>query len=152
MKIEQILIGNAAPMVTIGITETVGIAARLLVREKIGALVVKDVCRIEGDVVVGMFSERDLVHAIALYGASSIKMRISELVSMNVISCAPGDTIAEARTLMETNHIRQLLIIDRQNVIGVISIRDLLSAERENAATIDPPSRPNIAYSASTGH
>ena len=48
---------------------------------------------------------------------------------MSIISCAPHDTIAEARALMEKNHIRHLPIIDKQNVIGIVSIRDLLLAE-----------------------
>jgi len=68
--------------------ETVAIAAQLMRAGNISALVVKDVCRTEGNVAVGMFSERDVVRAIASHGAAGVDLKVSSLISVQeLISC-----------------------------------------------------------------
>jgi CBS domain-containing protein len=109
--------------------ETVAIAAQLLRTANISALVVKDVCRTEGNTAVGMFSERDVVRAIAEYGAAGIHRKVSEMISVQqLISCRSTDTLEHVRHLMNRHHIRHVPVIDDHTLIGVISIRDISRA------------------------
>ena len=75
MKVGDILRKKTARIATIRMNETVGIAAQLMRASNVSALVVKDVVRTEGNTAVGMFTERDVVRAIAEHGAAGINMK-----------------------------------------------------------------------------
>src|SRR3546814_8428046 len=93
MKVEDILRRKGTRIVMVRVGETVEVAARLLRSENIGALVVKDVCRTEGNVVVGMFSERDIARALLDHGAAVLQMPVSALMSRTLISCTSQDSV-----------------------------------------------------------
>jgi CBS domain-containing protein len=115
--------------------ETVAIAAQLLRTANISALVVKDVCRTEGNTAVGMFSERDVVRAVAEYGAAGIQRKVSDMISVQqLISCRSTDTLEHVRHLMNDHHIRHVPVIDDHTLVGVISIRDISRALDHNEA------------------
>ena len=135
MKVEQILRGKGTRIATVRMNETVETAAKLLRREQVGALVVKDVVRTEGNTVVGMFSESDVVRAIADHSAAALKMKVSALMSMNVISCGPNDTLDHVRQLMNTNRIRHVPVLAEYTLIGVISVRDLIAVLEADPTT-----------------
>jgi CBS domain-containing protein len=129
MQVGDILRHKSTRISTIRMNETVAVAAKLLRTDNISALVVKDVCRTEGNVAVGMFSERDVVRAIAAHGAAGINLKVSELISVQeLISCRSTDTLEHVRHLMNKNHIRHVPVIDDHTLIGVISIRDISTA------------------------
>ena len=96
--------------------------------ENIGALVIKDSCNTEGDVVVGMFSERDFLRAILGRGPGILKLPVSRLMSPNVISLRSNDDTTRAVELFNKHRIRHLPVIDDHTLIGVISIRDVVAA------------------------
>lgn len=126
MKVGDILHRKGTRIATVRMNETVATAARLLRAENVSSLVVKDVCRTEGNVAVGMFSERDVVRAVAQHGASGLNMKVSALISVqHLVSCSSHDTLEHARHLMDDNHIRHLPVIDDYTLIGVISMRDI---------------------------
>src|SRR5262249_7300069 len=107
----------------------VAIAAQLMRSGNISALVVKDVVRTEGNTAVGMFTERDVVRAIAEHGAAGANLKVSQLISVQqLVSCSSSDTLAYARHLMNQHHIRHVPVIDNYSLIGVISLRDISSA------------------------
>src|SRR5579872_339861 len=96
-------------VVTVRMNETVGVAAQLMRASDISALVVKDVVRTEGNTAVGMFTERDVVRAIAQHGATGVNMKVSQLVSVQrLVACSSSDTLEHVRHLMNTHHIRHL--------------------------------------------
>jgi CBS domain-containing protein len=110
----------------------VGIAAKLMRANNISALVVKDVVRSEGNTAVGMFTERDVVRAVAEHGANAINVKVSQLVSVQqLVSCTSSDTIEHVRHLMNRNHIRHLPVIDDYSLVSVISMRDIAAAVDE---------------------
>jgi len=88
MRVEDVLRSKNHRIVMIRMNETVETASRLMKAENIGALVVKDVCRTEGNTVVGMFSERDIVRALLEHGARVLQMPVSSLMSRKLITCA----------------------------------------------------------------
>jgi CBS domain-containing protein len=93
----------------------------VLAEYQIGALVV-----LEGDKLVGIFSERDYAREIILKGKSSKTTSISEVMSTNVLTTKPSDTVEDAMTIMSEKHIRHLPVLENNKVIGMLSIGDLV--------------------------
>jgi len=120
---------QSARVVTVRMNETVGVAAQLMRTSNISALVVKDVVRTEGNTAVGMFTERDVVRAIAEHGAPGVSLKVSQLVQVQrLVSCTSSDTLKHVRHLMNVHHIRHLPVIDNFALAGVISMRDISAA------------------------
>ncbi|WP_371420565.1 CBS domain-containing protein [Tardiphaga sp.] len=129
MQVGDILRRKSTRIATVRMNETVAVAAQLLRTGNISALVVKDVCRTEGNTAVGMFSERDVVRAIADHGAAGVNRKVSDMISVQeLISCRSTDTLEHVRHLMNGHHIRHVPVIDDYTLIGVISIRDISRA------------------------
>ncbi len=134
MLVGDILHKKTPRVVTIRMNETVGIAAQLMRASNISALVVKDVVRTEGNTAVGMFTERDVVRAIASHGGAGVNLKVSQLISVqNLVSCTSSDTLEHVRHLMNKHHIRHLPVIDNYSLAGVVSMRDLSAAFDEMA-------------------
>jgi CBS domain-containing protein len=134
MQVGDILRKKTARVATVRMNETVAIAAQLMRASNISALVVKDVVHTEGNTAVGMFTERDVVRAIAEHGAAGANLRVSQLISVQqLVSCCSTDTLEHARHLMNEKHIRHLPVIDDHTLIGVISVRDISIAFDDEA-------------------
>ncbi len=89
MQVGDVLRKKSARVATIRMNETVAIAAQLMRSSNISALVVKDVVRTEGNTAVGMFTERDVVRAIAEHGAAGVNLKVSQLISVQqLVSCS----------------------------------------------------------------
>src|SRR6201995_3793336 len=139
MKVGDILCKKAARVATVRMNETVAIAAQLMRASNISALVVKDVVRTEGNTAVGMFTERDVVRAIAEHGAAGVNLKVSQLISVQeLVSCSSEDTLEHVRHLMTKHHIRHMPVIDNHSLVGVISIRDISTAFDDEAAPRTP--------------
>ena len=137
MLVGDILRKKAPRVVTVRMNETVGIAAKLMRANNISALVVKDVVRSEGNTAVGMFTERDVVRAIAEHGAAGANPRVSQFISVQqLVSCTSTDSLEHVRHLMNRHHIRHLPVIDNYSLIGVVSIRDISTAFDEEASAL----------------
>ena len=125
---------TSARVVTVRMNETVGVAAQLMRTSNISALVVHDVVCTEGNTAVGMFTERDVVRAIASHGAAGVNLKVSQLISVQqLVSCSSSDSLEHVRHLMNKNHIRHVPVIDNYSLVGVVSIRDISSAFDEAA-------------------
>ncbi len=98
MKVGDILRKKTARIATIRMNETVAIAAQLMRASNVSALVVKDVVRTEGNTAAGMFTERDVVRAIAEHGAAAINMKISQLISVQQLVSCSFDRFARRRS------------------------------------------------------
>ncbi len=93
----------------------------VLAEYEIGALVV-----LEGEKLVGIFSERDYAREVILKGKSSKTTQISEIMTAKVLSGKPSDTIEQAMSIMSEKRIRHLPIVDNDKVVGVLSMGDLV--------------------------
>ena len=141
MQVGDVLRKKAARVATVRMNETVAIAAQLMRANNVSALVVKDVVRTEGNTAVGMFTERDVVRAVAEHGPAGLNLKVSKLISVQqLISCGSTDRLEYVRHLMNTNRVRHLPVIDNYSLIGVISISDISTAfEHEAAAAPSVP-------------
>ncbi|MEI8362042.1 MAG: CBS domain-containing protein [Betaproteobacteria bacterium] len=93
----------------------------VLAEYKIGALVV-----LQGEQLVGIFSERDYAREVILKGKSSKTTQISEVMTDKVLTAKPEDTVEHAMAIMSDKRIRHLPIVDNNKVIGILSIGDLV--------------------------
>jgi CBS domain-containing protein len=135
MQVGDVLRKKIARVATVRMNETVATAAQLMRANNISALVVKDVVRTEGDTAVGMFTERDVVRAVAEHGAAGLNLKVSKLISVQqLVSCGSADALEHIRHLMNKNRIRHLPVIDDYSLIGIISISDISTAFDDAAA------------------
>jgi CBS domain-containing protein len=99
----------------------------VLAEYKIGALIVLD-----GDKLVGIFSERDYAREVILKGRSSKTTSVSEVMTEKVLSAHPSDTIDIAMSIMSEKRIRHLPVVEDNKVIGMLSIGDLVKETMEH--------------------
>ncbi len=100
---------------------TVRQALELMADKNIGALLV-----LEENQLVGMFSERDYARKVVLKGKSSIDTLVQDIMTTKVICIKVSQTFTECMQTMTDHHIRHLPVMDGQNVIGLISIGDVV--------------------------
>jgi len=94
--------------------------ALLVMADKdIGALLV-----MENDKMVGILSERDYARKVILQGRASTSTKVSEIMTRDVLTIHPDQTVEEAMEIMSRKHIRHLPVVDEKRVIGVISVMD----------------------------
>ncbi|HYZ21976.1 MAG TPA: CBS domain-containing protein [Rhodopila sp.] len=130
MRVDTLLKRRRPRIISVRMNETVGSAAQILRRENVGAVLVKDSCGTEGDIVVGLLSERDFLRALTDYGVAAFKMPVSAVMTRTVVACELSDSIDTVAELMQRHHIRYVPVIDCGALIGVVSIRDLLAEGR----------------------
>lgn len=137
MYVSTILSSKGGDVVTVEPNATVGQAVALLAEKTIGVVVVSS----DGKSAEGILSERDIVRALAVHHSLE-NIAVSALMSRDVISCAPDDTIAELMALMTERRIRHLPVVEDGALAGIISIGDvvkyrLAEIEGETAALRD---------------
>ncbi|HET9395623.1 MAG TPA: CBS domain-containing protein [Nitrospiraceae bacterium] len=130
MRVGQILRTKGTRIISIRLRESVAAAARMMVTENIGALVVTDVVLTEGSTVVGMLSERDIVRALVTSGPDIMKMPVESLMTKKLISCAPDDDLADVMEKMDRYGIRHLPVLEEHTLVGVLSVRDVIHVLR----------------------
>jgi CBS domain-containing protein len=120
--IGTILHHKGARVWTISPQATVFEAIQLLAQKNIGALPV-----VEGEKLVGIFSERDYTRKVALEGKTSHATRVREIISTNVATITPHDTVEDAMRLMTEKHVRHLPVIEDDRMVGFVSIGDMVN-------------------------
>ena len=122
IRVGDVLRQKDTRIITIRLRETVAIAVTLMNRENVHALVVKDVCRTEGNVVVGVFSERDVARGLAAHGAAVLNLPVANFLNRPLVSCTANDTVDAVLQLMDEHQVRLLPVLEDHTLIGVISM------------------------------
>lgn len=123
MTVRQILLRKGRGVYAIGPEATVLEALKKLAEHDVGALLV-----MEGDRLLGIFSERDYARKLVLLGRFSKDTRVEEVMTREVITVGPDADLAEAMRLMTEHRVRHLPVVEGGKVVGVISIGDAVKA------------------------
>lgn len=105
-------------------TQTVFDAAKLMTERRIGALPV-----LEGERVVGIFSERDVMNRVVARNLNPQKTTVEQVMTKDLIVAEPDEDIETIITRMKQSNIRHLPIVQEGKLLGLLSIRDLLWAD-----------------------
>jgi len=131
-KIAEILEEKGHDVWAVSIDSVVYDAIAMMAEKRVGALAV-----ISGDKLVGMVSERDYARKVILAGLSSKDVRVKDIMSTDVISVSQNHTVKECMALMTEERIRHLPVLDEEELIGMVSVGDLVYATiEEQTATI----------------
>jgi CBS domain-containing protein len=135
MTVRAILALKGRECVTIAPDATLAEAARLLSKERIGALVIIGPDRR----VTGILSERDIVAAMATHGEGALARTVGSVMTREVVTCSEDETIPNLMKRMTAGRFRHVPVVDRGKLAGIISIGDvvkhrLAELEREHEA------------------
>ena len=119
--VRQLLEAKSPEVIAIGPDAPVIDAIRLMAERQIGALLV-----MEGPRLAGILSERDYARKVVLQGRSSKDTPVRAIMTAEVVTVAPGDSIDHCMQLVTDRRIRHLPVVDGGEVIGVLSIGDLV--------------------------
>jgi CBS domain-containing protein len=123
MKIQTILATKGTHVFTVRADQTIKEAIAALVQHNVGALVVVD----EAGKAVGIMSERDVVRAAAR--DEPFTQPVSAVMTKKVIVASPQDELASVMQTMTEKRFRHLPVIERGNLIGIVSIGDMVKAQ-----------------------
>lgn len=120
--INEILIHKGKQVWSISPEATVFDAIQLMADKNIGALLVT-----QGATLVGILTERDYTRKVALKGKSSKQTAVKEILSGQVIHVTPDHTVEDCMRLMTDHRVRHLPVLDAGQILGVVSIGDLVN-------------------------
>jgi CBS domain-containing protein len=123
VQVKTLLESKPNDLWTIGPKASVYEALELLAAKDVGALLV-----VEGERVVGLFSERDYARKVILKGKSSRDTRVEELMSREVLYVRPDQTVENCMSLMTARRVRHLPVLESGKLIGIVTIGDVVKS------------------------
>lgn len=121
ITVKQLMEQTGHDLCTILSDDTVFSALQLMAGENVGAVMVED----KGH-IVGIFTERDYARKIILQGRCSLDTKLNEIMTHEMITVHPDQTLEECMTLMTKWHIRHLPVMSEGRLVGMISMRDVV--------------------------
>jgi CBS domain-containing protein len=127
MSIRDIVRKKGRHVETISASASAKAAADLMREKKIAALVVTN-----GNAIEGIVSEREIVHAISFFGATFLTKKVRDVMSRDVVTTEPEDSVKHAMRLMTRYRARHLPVIDEGSLAGIVSIGDVVKHRLED--------------------
>ena len=121
--IRLLLEAKGHEILTIGPEDSVFDAIKLMAERNVGSLLV-----MKNNELAGIISERDYARNVFLKGRSSPDTKVKDIMSKRVICAVPEQTVEQAMAVMTEKRIRHLPVLENDEVVGVISIGDLVSS------------------------
>jgi CBS domain-containing protein len=123
MQVRHILQGKGRGIIGVADSATLAEAAHILAEHHIGALVIQD----SGGALAGIFSERDLVRAVAEDGPLALGRTVAAYMSRQVTTCSESDTVEDIMEMMTCGRFRHVPVLDgHQKLLAMISIGDVV--------------------------
>jgi CBS domain-containing protein len=127
--IERVLAAKGADVLTTTAEATVADAVERMVARNVGAVVVLD-----GDALVGILSERDVVHRLA-EDPAVLDRRVAEVMTSPVTTCGLQTTIDELMRVMTDGRFRHVPVVDADRLVGIVSIGDVVKRRLDELET-----------------
>ena len=125
MKVKNLLDSKGKDVVSIDVSSSVEEAIRQMNSRKISAILVT-----EGEKTVGLFTERDVVRCyMATNGKSFKEVIMKDAMTANLIVADQNDDVCEIMSVMIEKNIRHLPVVEKDRVIGMLSIRDIVQTQ-----------------------
>ncbi len=124
MTVAAMLRHKGHEVASVSPTDKIVDVSELLSRRRIGAAVVMDAA----EQLLGIVSERDIVHAIAANGARALEMTAGQLMTRALRTVSPETTVLEAMSLMTEGRFRHLPVLRHDKLVGIVSIGDVVKA------------------------
>jgi CBS domain-containing protein len=121
MSIESILRQKGTDVTTIGPEASIKSAADWLCAKNIGALVVTS-----GNAVLGLVSEREIVHAFSRHGETAGSMPVKEIMQRGVTTVSPDESVNRVMNLMTHHRVRHMPVLSGGKLAGIVSIGDVV--------------------------
>ena len=136
--VKSILSAKGGDVISIEPTVTLETAVKMLAKHRIGALLVLGPDRR----VIGILSERDIVRVLGEQGADVLAQPLAQVMTRNVVICGQTETVGTIMERMTTGKFRHLPVVEQDQVVGIISIGDVVKhrlheMEQESAALRD---------------
>jgi CBS domain-containing protein len=122
MRIADILETKGRTVHSIRLWKTVNDVVAELGRARVGALLVLDA----HDTIAGIVSERDIVRALGRFGAATLTLEVTEVMTRQVRTCTSNELVTHAMATMTLGRHRHLPVVDNGQVVGLVSIGDLV--------------------------
>ena len=121
-------------VVSIEADAPVRVAVAEMVAQRIGAILVRDpaVSHVAG--IAGILSERDIVVGLAAHGEAVLDRTVAELMTTEVVTCAPDDSIADVMESMTEGRFRHVPVVTGGRLTGLISIGDVVKLRLQETA------------------
>lgn len=126
MRIADVLRNKGAGVLTVAPDTLVSDLLRGLVTRNVGALVVTG-----PDGLVGIVSERDVVRMLHEHGAGALGRRVADIMTSQVITCSPDDSVDSLSGLMTTHRVRHVPVMENGQLAGIVSIGDVVKTRME---------------------
>jgi len=122
MTVKSILDSKGTDVATVEPTTDIASAVSLLAAHNIGALIVIDT----NQQVAGIISERDVIREMADRGVEALRLAVRDVMTPEPVTCSRRDTISTVMELMTAGRFRHLPVVERGQLIGIISIGDVV--------------------------
>ncbi len=122
MKVSDILKGKESNIYSVTGQVSVYDAIKVMGEKNIGALLI-----MEGDKLTGILSERDYARKVVLKGKSSRETPVKDIMTENVLTVTPEDSIEQCMAIMTEKHIRHLPVVEAGKMLGMVSIGDVVN-------------------------
>lgn len=121
MKVRSITKNKGKPVLGVAPSDSLNVVVSLMMENRIGSLVVTD-----GDRLVGILSERDLLTILNAKHAMWTPVTVADAMTPNPIVCHPDNTLEEVMNMMVDNNIRHLPVVYEGSLEGMLSITDIV--------------------------
>jgi CBS domain-containing protein len=122
MRVADILKGKGSGVMSVKPSDTIGSVAQRLRLAGVGVMIVSR----DGNSLDGIISERDIAYALPAHAEELHEMRVSDLMTVQVVTCSPDDLIADVARVMTNRRVRHIPVKQGDKLVGVISIGDVL--------------------------
>jgi CBS domain-containing protein len=124
MRVSNLLATKGHEVATISQERSVSDAVQMLKEHRIGALIVTGA----DAPLTGIFSERDVVRALAESGAAALDLKVADLMSSEVTTCDESTSVTDLMGLMTAKRIRHVPVVHEGQLVGMVSIGDVVKA------------------------